>query len=168
MKKLRILVEPGKRFDAALTEALNLQLQSEDTADVDLPLSISRSQVLGIIKNDGICFLDSKQLSASTKVLSSITVEVSLPEYSSDILMADPSVKLDVLYEDRDIIVINKQSNLAVHSGSGEAQATLVGGLIHHLGESITGIGESQRPGIVHRLDKDTTGVMVVAKTQSA
>jgi 23S rRNA pseudouridine1911/1915/1917 synthase len=78
------------------------------------------------------------------------------------------AISLDILHEDADIIVINKPAGLVVHPGAGNWTGTLVNALIHHCGDSLSGIGGVKRPGIVHRLDKDTSGVMVVAKTDAA
>ena len=77
-------------------------------------------------------------------------------------------IPLDILYEDAELIVINKPAGLVVHPGAGNWTGTLVNALIHHCGDSLSGIGGVKRPGIVHRLDKDTSGVMVVAKTDRA
>lgn len=86
---------------------------------------------------------------------------------------ADPApqpedIPLDILYEDDALIVINKPAGLVVHPARGNEAGTLVNALIHHCGNSLQGIGGERRPGIVHRLDKDTSGVMVVAKTERA
>jgi len=78
------------------------------------------------------------------------------------------NIPLDVIFEDDQLIVINKPAGLVVHPAPGSTTGTLVNALLHHCGESFAGIGGVKRPGIVHRLDKDTTGVMVVAKTQFA
>jgi 23S rRNA pseudouridine1911/1915/1917 synthase len=78
------------------------------------------------------------------------------------------AIPLDVLYEDAALIVVNKPAGLVVHPGAGNPAGTLVNALIHHCGESLSGIGGVKRPGIVHRLDRDTSGVMVVAKTDAA
>jgi 23S rRNA pseudouridine1911/1915/1917 synthase len=77
-------------------------------------------------------------------------------------------IALTVLYEDDDLIVLDKPAGLVVHPAPGNPDRTLVNALLHHCGPGFTGIGAERRPGIVHRLDKDTTGVMVVAKTQLA
>src|SRR5262249_41649665 len=82
--------------------------------------------------------------------------------------IAGQDIPLVVLHEDRDLIVIDKPKGLAVHPGPGHASGTLVNALIAHCGASLSGIGGVQRPGIVHRLDKDTTGLLVVAKTDRA
>lgn len=84
---------------------------------------------------------------------------------------ADPlpeNIALDILYEDDDLIVINKPAGLVVHPGAGNSSGTLVNALLYHCGDSLSGIGGVKRPGIVHRLDKDTSGVMVVAKNDLA
>ena len=80
---------------------------------------------------------------------------------------AEP-IPLNVVYEDDDIIVIDKPKNLVVHPAAGHWTGTLVNALIAHCGDSLSGIGGERRPGIVHRLDKDTTGLMVVAKNDRA
>ena len=77
-------------------------------------------------------------------------------------------IPLNVVYEDADIIVIDKPAGLVVHPAAGHASGTLVNALIAHCGESLSGIGGVKRPGIVHRLDKDTSGLMVVAKNDAA
>lgn len=77
-------------------------------------------------------------------------------------------ISIDILFEDDSIIVINKQAGLVVHPAPGNPDGTLVNALIHHCGQSLKGIGGEMRPGIVHRLDRDTSGVLVVAKTQPA
>ena len=75
---------------------------------------------------------------------------------------------LEALYEDSQIIVVNKPIGMAVHPASGSERGTLVNALLHHCGESLSGIGGEIRPGIVHRIDKDTSGILVVAKTDAA
>lgn len=83
-------------------------------------------------------------------------------------LPAPEAIRLDVLYEDSHLIVINKPAGLAVHPAPGNSDGTLVNALLHHCRGQLPGIGGTQRPGIVHRLDKNTSGVMVAAKTEIA
>jgi 23S rRNA pseudouridine1911/1915/1917 synthase len=78
------------------------------------------------------------------------------------------SIPLDILYEDASLIIVNKPAGMVVHPAPGNFEATLVNALIAHCGDSLSGIGGVQRPGIVHRLDKDTSGLMVAAKTDAA
>ena len=94
-----------------------------------------------------------------------VAVDVPPPEPAKP---AAEAIPLRVIYEDDDIIVIDKPRNLVVHPAAGNWTGTLVNALIAHCGDSLSGIGGERRPGIVHRLDKDTTGVMVVAKNDRA
>jgi len=94
-----------------------------------------------------------------------VTVEMPEPEPAAP---QGEDIALDILHEDDQLIVINKPAGLVVHPGAGNWTGTLVNALIHHCGDSLSGIGGVKRPGIVHRLDKDTSGVMVVAKTDKA
>lgn len=90
-----------------------------------------------------------------------------LPPPSDPIPQPEP-IALDVLYEDDAVIVIDKPAGMVVHPGAGNPSGTLVNALLAHCGDTLSGIGGVKRPGIVHRLDKDTSGVMVVAKTDAA
>jgi 23S rRNA pseudouridine1911/1915/1917 synthase len=94
-----------------------------------------------------------------------ITIDVPAP------VAAEPlpeQIALDIVYEDDDLVVIDKPAGLVVHPGAGHETGTLVNALIAHCGESLSGIGGVKRPGIVHRLDKDTSGLLVVAKNDAA
>ncbi len=78
------------------------------------------------------------------------------------------AMKLKVVFEDEELLVINKAAGVVVHPGAGTGEDTLVHGLLHHCGESLRGIGGTERPGIVHRLDKETSGLLAVAKSETA
>jgi 23S rRNA pseudouridine1911/1915/1917 synthase len=95
------------------------------------------------------------------------TITIDLPE-AADAEPAGEAIPLDIIYEDDDIIVIDKPPGLVVHPAAGHASGTLVNALIAHCSASLSGIGGVKRPGIVHRLDKDTSGLMVVAKNDFA
>lgn len=127
----------------------------------------SRSRVQALIRQ-GAVTLDGKPVAdPGRKLRSGETVEINLPEPEP----AEPQgedIPLDILYEDDELIVINKPAGLVVHPGAGNWTGTLVNALIHHCGDSLSGIGGVRRPGIVHRLDKETSGVMVAAKTDRA
>lgn len=128
-------------------------------------LSRARLQTLlreGQVRCDGVVIDD-----PSRKVAPGARLDVTLPEA----LPAEPraeSIALSVVYEDADLIVIDKPAGLVVHPGAGHEGGTLVNGLIAHCGASLSGIGGVRRPGIVHRLDKDTSGLLVVAKNDLA
>src|SRR6266508_2024742 len=93
--------------------------------------------------------------------------ELTLPEAAPSELGAE-AIPLTIVYEDEALVVIDKPAGLVVHPGAGHATGTLANALIAHCGKSLSGIGGVARPGIVHRLDKDTSGLMVVAKTDQA
>ena len=127
----------------------------------------SRSRLQALIR-DGHVTIDSAVVTEPKRRLSpGVRVCVALPE-PDPAAPAGEAIRLDILYEDADLIVINKPAGLVVHPGAGNATGTLVNALIHHCGASLSGIGGVRRPGIVHRLDKDTSGVMVVAKNDAA
>lgn len=94
-------------------------------------------------------------------------INISIPAAMPYELIAE-NIPLDILYEDEQLLLINKPAGMVVHPAPGHDTGTLVHALLFHCGDQLTGIGGMQRPGIVHRLDKNTTGVMVVAKTETA
>jgi 23S rRNA pseudouridine1911/1915/1917 synthase len=128
---------------------------------------LSRSRLKALIEA-GAVMLDGHTIRDPNHRVNSgavIAVEVPPPEPAKP---AAEAIPLRVIYEDDDIIVIDKPRNLVVHPAAGNWTGTLVNALIAHCGDSLSGIGGERRPGIVHRLDKDTTGVMVVAKNDRA
>ena len=128
---------------------------------------VSRTRVKALI-NTGAVSIDGKPVTEpSRKVKPGEAISLIMPE-PEDAEPEGEDIPLEILHEDDDIIVINKQAGLVVHPGAGNWTGTLVNALIHHCGDTLSGIGGVKRPGIVHRLDKDTTGVMVVAKNDAA
>jgi 23S rRNA pseudouridine1911/1915/1917 synthase len=128
---------------------------------------LSRSRVQALIRQGAVSAGGVVVTEAKRKLAADEEIVVELPEPEP----AEPQgehIPLDILYEDTALIVINKPAGLVVHPGAGNWTGTLVNALIHHCGDSLSGIGGVRRPGIVHRLDKDTSGVMVVAKTDHA
>ncbi|MEM8800544.1 MAG: RluA family pseudouridine synthase [Pseudomonadota bacterium] len=106
-------------------------------------------------------------LSAKQKVRVGDLFEITVPEVVESTIGPEP-IPLDIMYEDESLIVINKPAGLVVHPSPGHGRGTLVNALLHHCGDSLSGIGGVRRPGIVHRIDKDTSGLIVVAKTDAA
>ncbi|WP_039845710.1 RluA family pseudouridine synthase [Rhizobium gallicum] len=127
----------------------------------------SRSRVKVLIKDGQLLVNGAVVLDPQKKVRSGDNYELLLPE-PEDPTPKGEVIPLDILYEDDDLIVISKPTGMVVHPAAGNWTGTLVNALIHHCGDSLSGIGGVRRPGIVHRLDKDTTGVMVVAKNDIA
>ncbi len=129
--------------------------------------SLSRSRLKGLILAGSVSVGTTAIRDPAYHVAKGDTITIDVPEA----VAAEPEaedIALDIVYEDSDIIVIDKPKGLVVHPAAGHASGTLVNALIAHCGTSLSGIGGVRRPGIVHRLDKDTTGLMVAAKNDAA
>ncbi|MEN8895425.1 MAG: RluA family pseudouridine synthase [Yoonia sp.] len=135
--------------------------------DVPADASLSRSRLAklieaGAVQVDGVVVIDPRFRVA---VGAQIAVTVDVAEESH---IGPEDIPLDVVFEDDDLIVINKPSGMVVHPAPGTPTGTLVNALIYHCGDTLSGVGGMKRPGIVHRIDKETTGLLVVAKTDRA
>jgi len=128
-------------------------------------LALSRSQAARLIKLQQIR-VNGRPVKPSYQVQKGDLIQGNLPE-PEPLELVPEEIPLDILYEDESILVLNKPAGLVVHPAPGHARGTLVHALIGH-GRQLSGIGGVQRPGIVHRLDRDTSGVMLVAKTDRA
>lgn len=129
--------------------------------------TLSRSRVKALIEQGRVA-CDGRAVrepAAPVRAGASYTLELPPPAPARP---EPQDIELAILYEDDDLIVLDKPAGLVVHPAPGNPDRTLVNALLHHCGPGFTGIGAERRPGIVHRLDKDTSGVMVVAKTQLA
>ncbi len=129
--------------------------------------SLSRTRLMRMI-TDGAVFMGGQAVTdPKTKVSAGdeVVLILDLP-VAVDTLPED--IPLTVVYEDADLIVIDKPAGMVVHPAPGSPQGTLVNALLHHCGDSLSGIGGARRPGIVHRIDKETTGLLVVAKSDKA
>lgn len=127
----------------------------------------SRNRFKGLIKT-GCVRIDGQTLEEPNfRVNAGQDVESELPP-PQDPVPEGEAIPLDIVYEDADLIVINKPAGLVVHPAAGNWSGTLVNALIHHCGDQLSGIGGVRRPGIVHRLDKETSGLIVIAKSDAA
>ena len=140
--------------------------QRLDKALGDLCGSLSRSNIQNLI-HEGVILLNGSPVK-NVKYKTQAGDVVKLPELSEEKGPQAEDLSLDILYEDDDVLVINKGVGLVVHPGAGQKDGTLVNALIHRYGDGFREIGDPERPGIVHRLDKDTSGAMLVAKSQRA
>ncbi len=129
--------------------------------------ALSRSRLQALIAEGRVSAGGRTIVEAKTRVKPGETYAVAVPEAEPALPQAEP-IPLHVVYEDDQVIVIDKPAGLVVHPAAGNWTGTLVNALIAHCGDSLSGIGGVKRPGIVHRLDKDTSGLMVVAKTDAA
>jgi 23S rRNA pseudouridine1911/1915/1917 synthase len=127
----------------------------------------SRSRLKALILDGRVTIGGATVRDPGYRVRSGDTILLALPP-PEDAEVAPEAIPLDVVYEDDELIVIDKPKGLVVHPAAGNWTGTLVNALLAHCGDSLSGIGGVRRPGIVHRLDKDTTGLMVVAKTDRA
>jgi 23S rRNA pseudouridine1911/1915/1917 synthase len=141
----------GTRIDAYVSEGLPL-------------LSRTAAQRLceeGLVLVDGVAAPKNLRLKAGQ------TVEITLPP-PKDVDAKPENIPLEIVYEDDDLLVVNKQKGMVAHPAPGNESGTLVNALLFHCGDSLSGIGGAARPGIVHRIDKDTSGLLVVAKSDLA
>ena len=154
----------------SLNEQITVTAQeSGDRVDALLARSIeglTRSAAQRLI-DEGCVLLDGKSVKKNYKCSAGDEFSVSLPE-PEDIELKPQDIPIDIVYEDSDVIVVNKARGMVVHPAPGHYDGTLVNALMFHCGDSLSGIGGEKRPGIVHRIDKDTSGLLIVAKNDFA
>lgn len=143
--------ESGERIDALLVRMLP---------------DFSRSQIQKLLEQGNV-LCGGKAVKKNFRCSSGDEISISLPELQEIPLLAQ-EIPLNIVYEDADLVVINKERGMVVHPAPGHPDGTLVNALMHHCGESLSGIGGEKRPGIVHRIDKDTSGLLIVAKNDFA
>ena len=143
--------DAGTRLDACLARAI------ED---------LTRSAAAKAIE-DGRVLVNGKAPNKSYKLMGHEQIEFT-PEEPAPIDAVPQDIPLDVVYEDDDVIVVNKPSGLVVHPAPGHPDGTLVNALLYHCGDSLSGVGGALRPGIVHRIDRDTSGLIIAAKNDYA
>ncbi len=154
-----------QHIDVIISEAGHLQRLDKALA-LELP-EYSRARLQELIQAENVLFKGQAITSAKTKVQLGQKYVVMVPPP----VEADPEaedIPLNIVYEDEDLMVINKEPDIVVHPAAGHAKGTMVNALLHHCGDELSGIGGVKRPGIVHRLDKETSGLMVVAKHDQA
>ena len=149
-------------------EILTLQPNKEDAGTrIDAWLAanledVTRSAAQRLLE-EGRVTKDGKVLAKNYKLTGSETLEVSLPD-PEPVDVVPQNIPLDIVFEDSDVIVVNKPKGLVVHPAPGHPDGTLVNALLYHCGDSLSGIGGELRPGIVHRIDRDTSGLIIAAK----
>ena len=129
-------------------------------------LELSRSMIKKLLE-DGKITVNGEITKASYKVQLNDKIEIDI-EKPKKVKLEAQEIPLDVIYEDNDILVVNKQKGLVVHPGNGNLDGTLANAVMAHCKDSLSGIGGELRPGIVHRLDKDTSGLLIIAKNDKA
>ena len=150
MKKYELIVEEeyqNERIDKYISDVL---------AD------FSRSYIQKLISDDNV-LLNEKKVKASSKVAEGDNVTVFTPDNIIPDIIPE-NIPLDILYEDKDVIVVNKPKDMVVHPAPGHYEHTLVNAIMYHCGDDLSGINGVLRPGIVHRIDKNTTGSLIICK----
>ncbi len=148
--------EAGTRLDRFLAERPEI-----------VAAHLSRSRIKALIEEGRVALRGAAATDPARKIAAGDAVALTVPPPEPAAPQAEP-MALDIVYEDRHLIVIDKPAGLVVHPASGHESGTLVNALIAHCGESLSGVGGVKKPGIVHRIDKDTTGLLVIAKTDAA
>ena len=141
----------GERIDKFLTEKVP---------------ELSRSYIQKLIKEKNVK-VNSTVIKSNYKVAKGDQIQITIPDLTEPDILPE-NIPLDILYEDDDILVVNKPKGMVVHPAAGNYDGTLVNALLYHCGDSLSGINGVIRPGIVHRIDKDTSGLLVVAKNDAA
>lgn len=147
IEKFQIEMENGERIDKYLSNEMN---------------DLSRSYIQKLIK-DGHVSVNGRVVKANYKLSYDDQVMVQIPDLKEPDIIPE-NIPLDILYEDDDILIVNKPKGMVVHPAAGHYSGTLVNALMYHCGESLSGINGVMRPGIVHRIDMDTTGSLLVCK----
>ena len=132
----------------------------------DAGIEISRSAAVGLIEN-GAVTVNAQTAVKKQKLVVGDIVNIQIPDPVPYEAQAE-NIPLDIVYEDNDLLIVNKSKGMVVHPAAGNHDGTLVNALLYHCGESLSGINGVLRPGIVHRIDKDTSGLLIVAKNDTA
>ncbi|MEP3632652.1 MAG: RluA family pseudouridine synthase [Shimia thalassica] len=151
----QINADPPARLDKALSR------------DVPEEATLSRTRLAKLMADGCITVNGTVAENPKAKVTEGAMIEITVP-VADESHIGPEDIPLEVVYEDDDLIVINKPAGMVVHPAPGTPNGTLVNALLHHCGDSLSGVGGVQRPGIVHRIDKETSGLLVVAKSDKA
>lgn len=152
---IRIAADPPGRLDKALSR------------DVPEAANLSRTRLGRLIADGQVVLNGTLVRDPKTKVTEGDIAEITVPD-AAESHIGPEDIPLDVVFEDEDLIVVNKPVGMVVHPAPGTPGGTLVNALLHHCGDDLSGVGGQKRPGIVHRIDKETSGLLVVAKSDQA
>lgn len=146
-----IAAESGTRIDAWLS--------------VNVP-DLTRNAAQRLL-TDGMVLVNGKPPKKNYKISAGDAVIITIPDIA-EVSLVPQNIPLDIVFEDEDVVVVNKPRGMVVHPAPGHPDGTLVNALMYHCGDSLSGVGGEKRPGIVHRIDKDTSGLLIVAKNDAA
>ncbi len=154
------------RIDKWIIEAISL-LNSSHPEDLKVNTFFSRTKIKDLILSGNIKVDGAKNKNPAYKINPKNEIIINLPEVVEYDVKAE-NIPINIVFEDKHLLVINKETNVVVHPSPGHNSGTLVNALLYHCEGKLSGIGGIKRPGIVHRLDKDTSGLMLIAKTELA
>ena len=146
-----IAAESGIRIDAWVSEQMP---------------ELTRSAAQRLLA-EGMILVNGKAPKKNYKVNAGDTITVTIPE-AAEVPLIPQNIPIDIVFEDEDVVVVNKPRGMVVHPAPGHPDGTLVNALLYHCGDTLSGVGGEKRPGIVHRIDKDTSGLLIVAKNDAA
>ncbi len=155
------------RVEFAIAEAPPVRLDKALARDVPETASLSRSRLARLLAEGAVRVNGAVVTDPRAKVVEGDLVGI-VVEIAEDYHVKGEDIALDVVFEDADLIVINKPTGMVVHPAPGTRSGTLVNALLHHCGDTLSGVGGEKRPGIVHRIDKETSGLLVAAKSDRA
>lgn len=165
--------ETDRRKEDSLIDKYRFEIEKEDAGKrmdsvlTGLMKGVSRSHIQNLFDMGGIRVNDAQCISKNTKAQEGDIVEVSVPE-PVELKIEGENIPLDIVYEDDDVLVVNKPRGMVVHPAVGNINGTLVNAIMYHCGDRLSSINGVVRPGIVHRIDKDTSGLLMVAKNDKA
>lgn len=169
MSNEEIIFEYNEPFFVEVSEAADGERIDKYLADI--LSTYSRSQLQKLIKDEKVLTVDlngaTKPVKANYRLSFGEMIQITIPE-PEELNIAAENIPLDILYEDEDVIVVNKPKGMVVHPAPGHYTGTLVNALLYHCKDQLSGINGVMRPGIVHRIDMDTTGALVVCKNDMA
>ena len=154
-----------------MSERVTLSVASEGSGSridkyISDNIALTRSAVQGLLSEGGV-LVNGKAVSKNYKLREGDSIDVEIPD-PEPMDAAPEDIPLDIVYEDSDLLVVNKPKGMVVHPAHGNYTGTLVNALLHHCGDSLSGINGVIRPGIVHRIDKNTSGLLIVAKNDAS
>ncbi|AFO90625.1 RluA family pseudouridine synthase [Phaeobacter inhibens] len=156
-----------RRIEFVIAENPPKRLDKAVSRDVPEEATLSRTRLARLIEAGQLQVNGTVVSDAKAKVDEGALIEITIEE-AEDSHIGPEDIPLEVIYEDDDLIVINKPTGMVVHPAPGTPSGTLVNALLHHCGDNLSGVGGVKRPGIVHRIDKETSGLLVVAKSDVA
>ncbi|MFN7597440.1 MAG: pseudouridine synthase, partial [Cereibacter sp.] len=157
----------GRTFSVTIGAAPPDRLDKALARDVPEEAALSRSRLARLIADGAVLHKGAAVTDPKAKVAEGDVLQVTVAGAEDSATLAE-DIPLTVLWEDADLIVVDKPVGMVVHPAPGSWSGTLVNALLHHFGGNLSGVGGEKRPGIVHRIDKDTSGLLVVAKSDRA